>query len=266
MFHPFHSKNRPSNASRCLRRKLELISLESRDVPSIVPIFDGGHLMIEGTKGDDMIHVRLEPSAAVAVVETNGEVAGKFALDNITMIEIKGGDGNDRISVASNLRVPTLLDGGAGDDWLFASEGHVRQFSLGLRPGRASTSAILIGGEGNDVLFGTNDRDMLIGGDGRDVLMGNGAEDMLIAGRSYVDGNSKALFSLMASWNSTDAYVDRVANIRLEMESMIPPDKDMTFVFHDGSADELYGGEGRDWFFAGNSFKPIDWTWGEEIE
>jgi Ca2+-binding RTX toxin-like protein len=107
---------------------------------------------------------------------------------------------------------------------------------------------------------------MLIGGDGRDVLMGNGAEDMLIAGRTFVDGKAKSLFSLMATWNLTDAYVDRVAAVRFEMESMIPPDHDMTFVYHDGSADALYGGDGRDWFFAGTNVTIIDWTSDEIVD
>lgn len=269
MFNPFHSKNRPSNTSRRLRQKLNLISLESRDVPSvvpIVPIFDSGRLMIEGTKFDDMIQVRIDPNEFIGVVEANGSIAAKFDVGTVRSIEIHGDEGNDRIFIGTGISVPTLLDGGEGNDWLFASEGHVRQFTLGMKPGRPSTSAILIGGAGDDVLFGTNDRDMLIGGDGRDVLMGNGAEDILIAGRSIVDGDSKVLFSLMASWNSTDAYVDRVANIRLEMKSAIPTNRDMSFVFHDGSADELYGGDGRDWFFAGNDIKPIDWTMGEEVE
>jgi Ca2+-binding RTX toxin-like protein len=274
MFRLFSRKNRPTNNSRSLRQKLHLVPLESREVPSIVPIFDGGQLMIEGTKGDDMIQVRLDANEFVGiVVEANGAVSQKFALDQVNRIQIYGGEGNDRIFISNNVRVPTLLDGGAGNDWLFASEGNSRlssrsesrDLSLGLRPGRPSTSAILIGGEGNDVLFGTDDRDMLIGGDGADVIHGNGAEDMVMAGRSMVDGNTKALFSLMANWNSTDAYEDRVTNVRLEMESYIPPDLDATFVYHDGSADMLYGGAGRDWFFAGNS-KPIDWTMGEEIE
>jgi Ca2+-binding RTX toxin-like protein len=274
MFGLFSQKNRPINYSRSLRQKLRLNSLESRDVPSIVPHIAGGDLMIEGTKGDDLIRVRLDANEFVGiVVEANGSVSEKIALEDVNRIEIHGGEGNDRIFISSNIRIPSLLDGGAGNDWLFASDGSSRQFSpsqsremsVASRPGRPPANAILIGAEGNDVLFGTDDRDMLIGGDGADVIHGNGAEDIVMAGRTLVDGNTKALFSLMASWNSTDAYADRVANVRLEMESLIPPDLDAPFMYHDGSADVLIGGAGRDWFFAGSS-KPIDWTLGEEVE
>ena len=61
MFNPFRSKNRPANRSRRVRQKLNLVPLESREVPSVVPILDSGRLMLEGTPGDDMIQVQRAP-------------------------------------------------------------------------------------------------------------------------------------------------------------------------------------------------------------
>jgi hypothetical protein len=46
---------------------------------------------------------------------------------------------------------------------------------------------------------------------------------------------------------------------------MIPPDHEMSFVYHDGSADVLFGGDGSDWYFSVKNVL-IDWTSDEVVD
>jgi Ca2+-binding RTX toxin-like protein len=82
---------------------------------------------------------------------------GLFASVNISGFEAA----NDRI----------IINAGAGDDVVEAS---------GLAPGTIQFTAN--GGDGNDVLIGSDGPDTLSGGAGDDVLLGNGGLDILDGG------------------------------------------------------------------------------------
>ncbi|HVT89050.1 MAG TPA: hypothetical protein VHD56_09380 [Tepidisphaeraceae bacterium] len=74
----------------------------------------------------------------------------------INGISVNAGDGNDHVVIAKNVRLPTTLLGGAGDDTL---EG-------------GTSSDSLDGGAGDDVLFGGHGAadDQLDGGTGNDIF------------------------------------------------------------------------------------------------
>lgn len=139
-----------------------------------------------------------------------------------------------------------MLDGGEGDDELDGGDG----------------ADIVIGGEGDDDLDGDRGRDLLIGGFGADKISGDSANDILIAGFTQFDlPETKfypALHAILAEWNSTRAYEDRVANLRGDESSPTFGDRlNMDFfimedvtVFNDGNQDKLRGNSGRDWFLA----------------
>src|SRR5207237_3604126 len=100
--------------------------------------------------------------------------------------------------VSDQIKLPTILDGGDGNDYLAAGTG----------------SAILKGGSGNDTLVGGASRDFIIGGDGKDTLTGNGGDDLLIGGRTRFDDKSKVLVAMLDEWNSADYYAVRIDRIR----------------------------------------------------
>jgi Ca2+-binding RTX toxin-like protein len=104
------------------------------------------------SRGDDVVVRGLAHQARVANLD---------ATDSIT---VNGGAGHDLIeatSVAPGI-AGLVLDGGAGNDKLFAGRG----------------AATLIGGAGNDLLVGGAGDDVLQAGTGRDVLIGNGGDDL----------------------------------------------------------------------------------------
>ena len=101
----------------------------------------------------------------------------------------------------------------------------------------------VVGGDGNDKLFGGSGRDVVIGGAGRDQLFGEGQDDILISGSTDLDEDQDALFALLVDWNSTDSYATRVNNLGTGGGSsgIILDD---SAVLDDGAADELFGGGG----------------------
>jgi Ca2+-binding RTX toxin-like protein len=86
--------------------------------------------------------------------------------DGITGFEIHTGAGNDLVRVASNLKLPTTLIGGDGDDTLHG----------GLR------SDSIDGGNGDDHISGGrvgSAKNFLTGGNGEDYILGSSLQDQV---------------------------------------------------------------------------------------
>ncbi len=184
-------------------------------------------VIVVGTPLNDTIAISLV--AGKINVAFNGQTQ-KFASanPNVVGVVVMGNDGNDIIT--NNLTsIPSILNGGRGDDTLNGSNG-------------AGTHDILLGGEGNDSLFGRGGRDVLIGGDGHDSLLGGAGDDLLIAGATIYDNSPTALNGIRAEWTLPLAlYADRVRN--LQQGSRGAPGLDLSTV-SDGFYDELTGEPG----------------------
>jgi hypothetical protein len=193
-------------------------------------------LVVGGTTGDDTIVFNPSMGSANAVtLLLNGVRLGSFA--GLTRLVAYGGSGDDSIQVAGAIRLPTLLDGGAGDDRVNGGNGQ----------------NIVLGGAGADILKGGNDRDILIGGLEADTIDGNGGDDILIGGTTAWDGVDRALCALMDEWSRADAdYSARIGHLRDGRDggrngSFL---LDSGTVFDDAAVDELIGAAGADWYFA----------------
>lgn len=125
------------------------------------------------------------------------------------------------------------LDGGLGDDLIL--EG---------------TSTF----DGDDLLLGGSGNDLLFGNLGADDLQGGTGEDLLFSGQiSFADLPTAAL-SIQAEWASSHSYEERVANIS---GTGVGPRLNGNFflqvnvtAFEDGSIDLLTGQSGYlDWYF-----------------
>lgn len=142
-----------------------------------------------------------------------------FTLSSVQAIQIWLGAGDDRATLAGNLSIPTVI----------------------------------VGGNGNDQLFGGGGRSILIGGDGVDRLVGGPGDDLLIDGTTAYDENDAALLALLDEWNSDRPFATRVARLRAGVT--VPGGTTArllagTTVFDDGDVDRLTGSAGQDWLFS----------------
>ena len=180
-----------------------------------------GLLSVEGTNGDDRIALRLkagDPSTLQVDFGDDGSAEFEFPRANVAAIDVAAGSGNDLVRIDEsngvfNDKLPTILDGGPGDDNLAGGQG----------------VETLIGGSGNDRIDGNkgNDRafmgagddtfvwdpgdgsDTVEGQDGNDTMLFNGA-----AGAEHVDlsanGNRLRFFRDVASITMDTAGVEQV--------------------------------------------------------
>jgi Ca2+-binding RTX toxin-like protein len=123
-----------------------------------------------------------------------------------------------------------MLLGGDGDDDLFGAGGE----------------DVLLGGAGRDILDGGSDRDLLIGGLNEDRLQGGTDDDILIGGYTAHDADLAKLDAIMAIWGSADSFNARVATLTSPGGLLVAGET----VFDDDAADHIIGAAGRDLAFA----------------
>jgi hypothetical protein len=198
-----------------------------------------GVLQIVGTDDNDRVVVTRQGNGQLGVLTYLAGTPGfrRYAESEVNQLEIFLREGNDYAAVAHGVRVPAIVDGGGGNDALFAGGG----------------PTVLVGGDGNDMLVGGPARNILIGGRGLDLVSGASGEDLLVAGRTVYDDDHAALLEIMKEWNADRSYPSRVSNIRQGQGPVldgtgIKLKKNVT-VFDDGQLDLLFGSSGRDWFF-----------------
>ncbi len=117
-------------------------------------------LFVNGTEGTDTVFATL--TNGLVEIKMNGQSIGKINPSQISRMSISGIGGTDTISVAS-IGLPTIIDGGFGNDVLTGGSGPDT-----IHGGDGDDS--LTGGPGNDQLFGENGNDTLNGGTGINVL------------------------------------------------------------------------------------------------
>lgn len=153
--------------SRRRRRRLAIQALEARRVLDGVTTatLDDGLLYVRGTEGPDGIVVRQT-------------LDGRFTLDyadysfpaaEVERIFVDALGGNDFVQLEllpAGTSLPAVVDGGDGDDLLIGSE----------------TVDLLMGGAGNDIIDGKGGNDTLAGDAGDDTLKGSAGHDQLFGG------------------------------------------------------------------------------------
>ena len=158
-----------------------------------------GVLQVVGTAGRDVVTIN-QQGKGTTLVHAGFLPFGtpkSFSSGDISSILIVLGAGDDEATIADNIGLNAVIDGGSGNDHLNGGNGN----------------NVLIGGEGNDFLIGGRLRDILIGGRGADTLNGQSGEDILIGGRTVFDDDYAALDSILAEWASNRSRADRMANL-----------------------------------------------------
>lgn len=123
-----------------------------------------GTLSITGTDGADKIQV--DPSGDLLTVRVNGAVLGSFAASDVSAIRVSALGGNDQVRLAPAIELASFLIGGNGNDVLYGARGE----------------DLLDGGDGNDLAFGFDGDDQIYGGAGRDLLSGGNGDDRIWGG------------------------------------------------------------------------------------
>jgi Ca2+-binding RTX toxin-like protein len=183
----------------------------------------GGNDTLDYSAWASPVQVNLATGSATGV--HLGQAGGISGIENVI-----GGTGSDTLS-GDNLA--NRLEGRLGHDTLAGGGGY----------------DVLLGGEGNDRLEGGDGRDMLIGGNGADQVFGGLDEDILVAGRTRYDANLAALSYIFQEWSSGNSYRERVGNIRSGSGLTRHFRLDSTTMLADQSSDDLWGGDGNDWFW-----------------
>src|SRR5262249_37225916 len=128
-------------------------------------------LTIVGTAGNDLITLQGDDEF-VQVVANN--VIHNFDSPDLDRISILGGEGNDYIDLRAQRALtgtfPVTLDGGNGNDILVGSQGNDR-ITGGNNDDRIN------GWEGDDWISGNAQKDRIDGSEGDDSLNGNGGRD-----------------------------------------------------------------------------------------
>jgi hypothetical protein len=142
----------------------EITFVNFENFVGVGPILQGGNLFITGTAGPDTINVTIR-NATDVVVNVTGQPQFVTPLASITgRIIVHALDGNDRVTIASNVPVGADLYGGPGNDSLVGGLGN----------------DFLDGGTGVDTLKGGGGNDTLVVGTTHEVLSGGAGVDTLI--------------------------------------------------------------------------------------
>lgn len=147
------------------------------------------NVLLAGGSEANMIHIWLTPDGrsyvidSVVALEVGGTVCANPEGDPYELIcqaplvssfEVNAGEGDDRVSIAKEVSIPTTMRGGSGDDVLIGGGGSDR----------------LVGGVGEDRLIGRGGNDWLFGGPGDDHLSGGRGNDVCGSGAgSDFDGS-----------------------------------------------------------------------------
>lgn len=108
----------------------------------------------------------------------------------------------------------------------------------------------LIGGQGADTIVGGTGKSLIIGGSGVDSVTGGSNEDIVIGSFTNYDTNLAALGSILAEWQSTNTFQQRVNYLRngggINKNAILVAD---STVFNDAVPDVITGGLGQDWLW-----------------
>jgi hypothetical protein len=222
----------------------------SRAYTTKIVEIQGTDLVVGGTTAADTIVLGATTTVNAVKVTINGAVQGTFTPAGQVIVHAQ--DGGDAVTFASvkqqgtsyNVRQPLLLFGDAGNDTLDARN--------------ATGAAVLVGGAGNDKLFGSRGRTILVGGAGADDVRGGDAEDIVIGGSTSHDADPTGLAAVRAEWARTDASYatrrDRLLGVQgggLNGTYVLTATGPAPTVLNDGGAiDTMFGYGGQDWYFA----------------
>lgn len=245
-----------------------------------------------GTGNDTLLVAGRTATNTFNITGTNaGNFNGTAAVTFVNVENLSGDAGPDVFAFAPGGLLAGAIDGGGGSDWLDYSA-LTTPIRVNLSTGTASDVAggvsnvhnvigsanggdTITGDSAGGVLEGHNKgntiragrgRSVLIGGFGRNKIIGGSAGDLFINGRTIYDANYAALSDILAVWQDSQTYRQRIAALQAPGPHQLRIGTTV-FVFggvgHGGSI--LVGGCGRDWFISSSRCTIVDLKWGEVV-
>ncbi|NCY01556.1 MAG: calcium-binding protein [Planctomycetia bacterium] len=246
----------PRLATR-LRSDLDVERLENRLALTAGISFDARSrvLTIEGTDQDDVVTVTVRQSRqgplVVATLQTSERTSSRSVpASSVARIDFVALAGDD--SFMNLTGVPSVVDGGSGDDRLVGGAGRDRLVGGAGKDwleGRGGND-VLIGGDDDDRLEGGAGADSLDAGDGMDALLGGAGADTMLGGGGddLMDGGSGN--DLMRGGDGEDVMHGGDGDDRLD---------------GNGGTDKLWGGNGRDTLDGGPGIDTVDGDAGDDV-
>ena len=219
-------------------------SLEVRRMLSTATLAPGGVLTLVGGAERNSFYVSFGTGGVFNVLD-NGVKIGSFKVATVKKIAVTCGDGMDQVYLGA-LGVPSMLDGGAGEDHLYATDksdtiiGGDGPDHITAHQGDDSID----GGAGDDHISAGDGNDRVTGGDGRDRVWGHDGNDWVDAGlgADMVHGGEGV---------DTISYADRVNPVFVDMTGFGKGEQaddgeagEMDFM--DADNEVLVGGKGND--------------------
>jgi PKD repeat protein len=198
-------------------------------------IVSNGVLNIVGSEQRDDLKLTIANQSLIVSGTLGGAAISQsvpLASVQRIMADLHGGD--DSFTVDAKIKLPLLVNAGAG----------------------------------NDVIHAGGGMSVLIGGTGQDSLYGGSRTDLLIAGPTAYDANSFALAAILSEWSSSRTLATRVKNLRTAAGTVLQGTGISLVagksVINDASVDTLFGNGDFDWFmFDGKNDKVKDMLRGE---
>lgn len=216
---------------------------------------NGNVAEVVGTSGNDVINV--SASGGLLFIDINGRVRvdSISRLGTINGIEVRGGAGDDKITINQGV--------GPAIDAVGANQGFVGIYGdAGNDTIKAFDPSYLGGGLGNDTITGTPGIDFIIGGSGNDSVRAGGGRDFISGdGGDGIFTNSDISFDFISEVGDIDDFdltrsgiLGSAGNDNLRGE-----DGDDII---DGRAgnDTIDGGQGTDAMLGGAGTDTSDWS------
>lgn len=207
----------------------------------------GSELVITGSDGTDTVKVSPQSGKVKVDATLNGKKVSQ-TFSGVTGVRVDTRGGNDSVTFASNLTLPTWTSAGAGNDTVTGGGG-ADVIYLGTGDDTANAGAgndfvaggagedLVQGGAGTDALYGGADNDLLAGEAGVDAVFGQLGNDLLFGGTAAVrDTRRDSLRQVLTDWDPSLGGI--YTNIRNRLT-----------VSNDSTADTLQGEGGTDWFW-----------------
>ena len=143
--------------------------------PTINTFSGGGTVTFMGSSSEkNTMSVSLSSNGTTLIGTMNG-VTSDFPLDKVSEIKMFGGNDGNSIDEASNVLVPTAIQGGTGNDTIITGNGN------DTVDGSTGADSIVCG-NGTDIARAEGDDATLTAGTGATTLIANGSDDLVKGG------------------------------------------------------------------------------------
>ncbi|MFT5523589.1 MAG: VCBS repeat-containing protein [Pirellulaceae bacterium] len=263
LLHPFPSLGNFTVTITATDKDGGVSSTVTHDI-EIVPVAKvGNNIFVGGTDAvNDRIIVQLARRDEV-FVRYNNTRYGSFDFSPTSIVQIFGGEGNDRITITNCIATEIhgeggndYVAGGSCNDVIYGGDGRDTILS-------GEGDNLVDGGAGNDIIVGRSGNDVFFGGEGNDVLQGAGGQDLLRggSGNDRISGGSGADLlageignDILVGGSGADVLLGGLGNDNVQGND------GFDLLVGGVGRDQLLGGRNNDVLISGDAESENDWA------